>query len=609
MNHHNTCTIKKYIIGCIGAAAVFGLICGCSNLAKKHRGESSVSMPAETLLPETRLSEPEMPSEPVILQQGPSPSDVENSYYLYLEAQAQKKKGNAAGAMDYLEKAVIQDPDSLYLKQEMAILYLQNNQPEKSLAVVEDILKVNPNHVDALIMAATIKKALNKDENVKAIYEKALQSDPTRKSTYQILGKMYLDDGDVDSAYQTYEQMIQNFSNDYTGYYYLGKIYVVKGNLKKAEEAFIKTLELSPSLIEPRLELIKIYQQTHQNQKLMGIYEEIREQYPDNIPVAIELGILYHQNSKTKAANAIFQELGRQSMEDPNIIKTVIQNLILPRKYKEAVILLEAMLTAAPENPEVHYALGIAYSNLEQPDKAYAQFQTIEPQSKFYPNAAVHMAIIHYQKKNIDEGIAVLKNAYNLIADVSKVELIPYMVAMYKEKAMIDDAIGILNDGLALQPENTDLNFELGVIHDKQGNIDAAIEQMKKVITLNPDHADALNYLGYTYADRGIHLDEAEQLIRKALTLEPDNGYIIDSMGWLYYQKGMYSEAAVYLERAVTLVPDDPIILEHMGDVYRQLNQRDKALEYYEKALQKKDKDASDLSNKIESFKKESANF
>ncbi|MCU0597722.1 MAG: tetratricopeptide repeat protein [Desulfobacterales bacterium] len=598
--------MKKIIWTTCSLMVAFFCVSGCGAVLKKTSGQE----PYKELLPEEQLIEPEPADTDDSGMDKPSISlEEENSYYLYLEAQAQKKQGDLAKAILYLELALHNDPESLYLKQEMAILYLQNNQAEKALAVVEDILNVDPNHVDALIMAATIKKALNKDEDVKAMYEKALQSDPTRKSTYQILGKMYLDDGDLDSAYRTYEQMIQNFSNDYTGYYYLGMIYEVKGNLDKAEEAFLKTLELSPTLIEPRLELIKIYQNTRQNKKLIAVYEEIREQYPDNIPVAIELSILYHQNSRVEAAGRIFEELGMQSLEDPNVIKTVIQNLILQKRDQDAVILLGGMLKTAPENPEIHYALGIAYSNLDQHDLAFEQFETIQPQSKFYSNAAVHMAIIYYQKKDIDKGIEVLQAAYNNIPDSSRIVIIPYLVSLYKEKGFMDEAISMVNQGLALDPENADLNFELGVIFDKLGNTDGAIEQMKKVISLNPDHTDALNYLGYTYADKGILLEEAEQLIRKALSQEPENGYIIDSLGWLYYRKGMYTEAAAYLERAVSLVPDDPIILEHLGDVYRQLNQRDKALEYYEKALQKKDKDLSDLNTKIESFKKESSHF
>jgi Tfp pilus assembly protein PilF len=122
---------------------------------------------------------------------------------------------------------------------------------------------------------------------------------------------------------------------------------------------------------------------------------------------------------------------------------------------------------------------------------------------------------------------------------------------------------------------------------------------MQKVIALDPENANALNYLGYTYADMGTNLDEAESLIRKALKYKPDDGYITDSLGWVLYKKGLFQEALIYLEKAVKLTADDPIILEHLGDVYLQIQDRENALKYYQESLRIKTEDTEKLKNKI----------
>ena len=114
---------------------------------------------------------------------------------------------------------------------------------------------------------------------------------------------------------------------------------------------------------------------------------------------------------------------------------------------------------------------------------------------------------------------------------------------------------------------------------------------MKALIKLNPEHANALNYLGYTYADLGINLDEAERLIKEALKYKPDDGYITDSLGWVYFKKGLFNEALNLLKKAVELVPDDPIMLEHLGDTYLKTNDRVNALKFYKRSLKNKKKD------------------
>ena len=126
---------------------------------------------------------------------------------------------------------------------------------------------------------------------------------------------------------------------------------------------------------------------------------------------------------------------------------------------------------------------------------------------------------------------------------------------------------------------------------------------MRRILELNPNHADALNYIGYTYAEQGIKLDKAMELIQKALKLKPESGYIIDSLGWVYYKKGSYDKAIHYLEKAANLTKDDPTINEHLGDAYLKKKEYKKALLYYEKALFLKHPKEKQLKEKITGVK------
>jgi tetratricopeptide (TPR) repeat protein len=127
---------------------------------------------------------------------------------------------------------------------------------------------------------------------------------------------------------------------------------------------------------------------------------------------------------------------------------------------------------------------------------------------------------------------------------------------------------------------------------------------MKQIIEAEPDNADALNYLGYTYADLGENLDEAEDLIKRALELMPDEGYIIDSLGWVYYKKEMYPEAKEEIERALEISPEDPMLNEHLGDIQYRLGNQAEALDLYHRAWDLKPEEHYYKDYQIESLKK-----
>jgi tetratricopeptide (TPR) repeat protein len=169
--------------------------------------------------------------------------------------------------------------------------------------------------------------------------------------------------------------------------------------------------------------------------------------------------------------------------------------------------------------------------------------------------------------------------------DKRKIDLYLVLASIYEDINEYDKAIESVNRGLKEDNENKELVFRLGVLFDKSGNKAACLEQMRKLLVLDPDHAEALNYIGYTYAEQGVKLDEAMELIEKALSLKPDSGYIVDSLGWVYFQKGDYEKALYYLERAVQLTPDDPTINEHIGDVYFKKKDYKRALKMYNKSL------------------------
>ncbi|MEM9571675.1 MAG: tetratricopeptide repeat protein [Pseudomonadota bacterium] len=127
--------------------------------------------------------------------------------------------------------------------------------------------------------------------------------------------------------------------------------------------------------------------------------------------------------------------------------------------------------------------------------------------------------------------------------------------------------------------------FARGGARERLGEWPPAENDLQTAMNLNPNDPTIMNYLGYSWIDRGINLDEGLSLIEGALRLDPNNGAITDSLGWAYYKLGNYERAIFYLERATELAPDISEILDHLGDAYWQVGRFKEAGFQWERAL------------------------
>jgi tetratricopeptide (TPR) repeat protein len=121
---------------------------------------------------------------------------------------------------------------------------------------------------------------------------------------------------------------------------------------------------------------------------------------------------------------------------------------------------------------------------------------------------------------------------------------------------------------------------------------------------LSPDDAQALNYLGYTYAEMGTNLDEALEYLKKAVSLRPDDGFIIDSLGWVYFRMKRYNDAVHYLEKAHKLVDDDATIMAHLAEAYYAKHEYRRALSVLKRA-QQIDPDNREIADRLKKLKAE----
>ena len=127
--------------------------------------------------------------------------------------------------------------------------------------------------------------------------------------------------------------------------------------------------------------------------------------------------------------------------------------------------------------------------------------------------------------------------------------------------------------------------YARGITHERLQEWDKAESDFRNALTINPDQANVLNYLGYSLIDRGEKLDEAMTMIKKAVSLQPESGYIVDSLAWGLFKLGQYETAIPHMEKAAELMPVDPIVTDHLGDLYWAVGRQLEAKFQWRRAL------------------------
>jgi tetratricopeptide (TPR) repeat protein len=312
--------------------------------------------------------------------------------------------------------------------------------------------------------------------------------------------------------------------------------------------------------------------------------ERVEERFPDDRRASLRLGFLYYE----------------------------------ARRFAEATQRFREARATNPEEHEIAFFLGVSLRREGNEDGALEAFGSIPADHEHFAESRTQMAAIHERRgdyaaalREIDAALAVERTR--------PLEL--YAATLRAKSGDLPSAVAYVEDLIGKEPENDELHYNLGLIYAEAEEQERAIQAMRKALELNPDNASALNYIGYTWAERGENLDEAERMIVRAIELRPEDGYIVDSLGWVYYRRarplvesgridaarGFLERALEELERADELTGGDPVISEHIGDTYLLQGERKRALDRFEEALQLGPRDAEQpkLFEKLENLRRE----
>jgi tetratricopeptide (TPR) repeat protein len=218
--------------------------------------------------------------------------------------------------------------------------------------------------------------------------------------------------------------------------------------------------------------------------------------------------------------------------------------------------------------------------------KIYNSLKSIGPVYSWY--ASINLAIILSDIEDKEYAVFDLEDEFNLLLNPD-LEHNYELANFFKDREYYQESIKYYSLALQNIKQNHFLFSRIldrrGTSYERLGDWDNAEKDLKESLRILPDQPHVLNYLGYSWIDRGINIDKALEMIIRANELKKNDGYITDSLGWAFYVKKNYLDAEKFLQRAVEILPLDPIINDHYADTLWMLNKHIQARYFWKHVL------------------------
>jgi tetratricopeptide (TPR) repeat protein len=471
-------------------------------------------------------------------------------------------------ALEEYNEAALRDPEES-LALEVARRFLQNKKPEKAHELLKRASE-RPN-ASAAVFARLgfVCGQLGKYDDAISASRIALKKNPRILAPYQNLFLTYLQTKHPEQAAKVLEEASRQTNHDPEFLIGIAELYIHLG------------LQNGDARKEANTKALALLNQIDKDEKL-------------NPALQLKLAEAYTAAGDAPKAAQLYQELLKKMPDLPGLKERVRARLadayLRGNDPKGATKELEALIADDPTNAQAYYSLAILALEEKQPEKA------IEHLSKailLNPDAApvyAELARLQISIKKTSDALATLEKARAKFPEMFQLEYLSGM-AFSQQKAYPEALRHYIRAEVIAQATRAEwldkhFFFDIAAAYERQGDHSQAEKYFEKCLQLAPDFPEALNYLGYMWAEKGVNLVRARELIEKAVKIEPKNGAYLDSLGWVLFKLNEPQNALDYILKAVELTEEpDATLYDHLGDIYAALNQLEKAREAWKKSL------------------------
>jgi tetratricopeptide (TPR) repeat protein len=537
-------------------------------------------------------------------------------------------EGRLPEAARAYEQALLDDPDSAALHRYAAQAYSRLGEDEQALAHGLRALELQPEEDQTLLALVRLYISLQRADEALALLSQRDESGEVPTDGLFALFNLYTESGRFPEAEAVARRIIDRDPSDVRAQLVLAVIQERQNLLAEAEQTYRVALELDDR--DPRAldAIARLRRRAGDVEGEVAVLREKLELFEHDVGALQRLAQIYDQAGDRDAA---IDALTTLVFHHPEQLSAQFQLGFFHYEAGDHEKAIERLETAAASSTvlgdprflnEVLYFLGRAYRAQGDTQTAISTLERIPSSAERFPDARILMARVHERAERYGDAITDARRAVAGMRGPGEATLAiqVYLAGLIQRNGDLPGALALMDELIAQNQDNADLFYDLGLIYSNAGEEEKAVETMLAVLEREADHASALNYVGYTWADQGLRLEEAERMVLRAAELRPGDGYIVDSVGWVFYQKGLqqlglgeveraresFALAIAELERAVDLLDkEDPTITRHLGDAYRSVSRFEDAVAAYERALKldPSPEDASEIQQQIDLLK------
>ncbi|BCU07636.1 TPR repeat-containing protein [Allochromatium tepidum] len=378
------------------------------------------------------------------------------------------------------------------------------------------------------------------------------------------------------------ESLVERFPESADAHQALAMLAASLSQPEVAERAARRAMDLRPDWNAPRLFLVRLLLSDDKDSQARALLESFVEANPGDRALKMLYGRLLVDEREFSTAREVFERMLREYPKDPDVLFAVGILSLQLEDLAGARLHFGRLYETGQRQDEAAFYLGQTAERAEDVATALDWYGKVSGASG--SDARIRIAFLRAKRGEVTQAREILQRMRDQDPD-NAIPLFMVEAEILDEVQRPDEARAVYDEALAAFPDDDTLLYARGLHAMKLGRIELGERDLRRIIEADPEHADALNALGYTLADQTDRFEEALELIERAHALKPEEPAILDSLGWVHYRLGDLQLALEYLQQANDRL-DDGEIAAHLGEVLWALGRRAEAWAVWDKAVE-----------------------